>query len=902
MKNIVIFFLLFPSEIFGDYIIHEGIHESPYSLPCTIEAFLNSQEENIHRFSLLYRSKGSVEYIEEPMILIGHFKYISQIPGNFMVREQVEYYLLLELSSEGNITYPINDAVRNPMTINIDISKEKIVPITLSEINNFDIVGLSPEIIIISPQPGERVKRRDLFIALSYFGEKNINPSKVRVYLDGLDVSNRADIDSTYLSLTSEAITPGIHTITVNITNKFDQKFNDISWSFTVLPGNLYDDVLIQQQSGNVWINYTGANVNNTVMQIGEMNVFYEIDLDLLQFTGHYNKSSLENKYDQARDKYDLNIKNEIINITIGDSYPSIDQYALNGHYVRGVNFKYQLSPFSLNIVQGNTARVVQGDPLDGAMAFTGIDSSTSDWIISLNRNNYTFQQELLAAKLGFHLGEKFYLDANIIKVEDNISSVSREIANAKIMITTNDNTYSTTYDSLDSFLLDNVNVFGINTYIDLPTENWIGSKPRDNFIYGSNIKFGFDDSRIQLSSGFSISFLNRNKWNNLYSISALDTFSVDTNFDGLFLGSYMLDQTEEALSQYGYFFNFGTNQQPLVPLMFLSQDIGILDLLNMSNLNRYIELRLRYLGHRVELGNRRNAPDYYSILNPYLKTNYTETYFSDRINIFQNKLLLYYKWSKIVEGLYPERVSPTEIRKSLFNISLFPGTGLPTFNISFSSSNSSNNEDNIIGEITYLNSNDTDTTINFLQSEKTVNNLFTISMSNQFKFWGDQIMSLSILLYDQMDKVEEEVNLDTLQSLGYMPKDATSESYGISLKSVYSNYWESTLYLNTNYYDFGHKGFVHYQSRNLYNLQLNIVYLPQTFITKFIYGLSYSIGRGNQDDSYMRNYSFNIKAESNPLENIKLSLYLDYHLKYMITNHQNSDNLFFRAEFRYDI
>ena len=39
-------------------------------------------------------------------------------------------------------------------------------------IDNFDIVGLSSDIVIISPKPGERVKSQDLFIALSYFGEK----------------------------------------------------------------------------------------------------------------------------------------------------------------------------------------------------------------------------------------------------------------------------------------------------------------------------------------------------------------------------------------------------------------------------------------------------------------------------------------------------------------------------------------------------------------------------------------------------------------------------------------------------------------------------------------------------------------------------------------------------------
>ena len=115
----------------------------------------------------------------------------------------------------------------NPIIIQIDLPPEKIIPITSSEIDNFDIVGLSPDIVIISPKPGERVKNQDLFIALSYFGEKDVDPTNVKVYLDWLDVSNRADIDSTYLSLSSEGITPGLHTVTVNISNKFGQKFDD---------------------------------------------------------------------------------------------------------------------------------------------------------------------------------------------------------------------------------------------------------------------------------------------------------------------------------------------------------------------------------------------------------------------------------------------------------------------------------------------------------------------------------------------------------------------------------------------------------------------------------------------------------------------------------------------------
>ena len=177
MKILLISFLLFPAKIFGDYIIHEKIHEAPHNLPCTIEAFVNILEEDIHNFSLLYRPMGNLEYLEAPMMIVGQLKYIAVIPGNFMVRDHSEYYLLLELSNGEKVTFPQKDAIHNPITIQIDLPTEKIIPITSSEINNFDIVGLSPDVMIISPQPGERVRIQDLFIALSYFKETNVDPT-----------------------------------------------------------------------------------------------------------------------------------------------------------------------------------------------------------------------------------------------------------------------------------------------------------------------------------------------------------------------------------------------------------------------------------------------------------------------------------------------------------------------------------------------------------------------------------------------------------------------------------------------------------------------------------------------------------------------------------------------------
>ena len=128
--------MFFISTVFGNYIIHEKIHEAPNNLPCIVEAFLDTPNEEIHSFSLLYRTKGSSEYIEAPMIPSGHLKYISEIPGNFMVNDQVEYYLRLELAYEKEVTFPQWDAKRNPMIIQIDLPIDTKIPITPSEIEN----------------------------------------------------------------------------------------------------------------------------------------------------------------------------------------------------------------------------------------------------------------------------------------------------------------------------------------------------------------------------------------------------------------------------------------------------------------------------------------------------------------------------------------------------------------------------------------------------------------------------------------------------------------------------------------------------------------------------------------------------------------------------------------------
>ena len=915
MKKYLILYLLLFSTVVGNIIIHEKILSVPYGISVPVKAFLNVDETDVHRFSLLYRPTGNIEFIETPLIQMGKFMYLAEIPGDFVKRDILEYYLLLEMSNQTREYFPSINARTNPIRIQIDIPDHgQLLENNQSEdIRDFDIEGLTPEVVIISPKPGERVLRQDLFIALSYFPVKNVDPERVRVYLDDKDVSEKAQIDSSYLSIPSNAITPGLHTVRVNISNIYGQKFNDFSWSFTVVPGKVVGFGTIKKQSSRIWANYTGGKVNQANIDIGELNFSYNVDLDWLQMDVMYSKSSLENKYAQPMDRYYLKFKNDFMRLKLGDSYPNIDEYGWNGKHVRGINFIFNKGPFYLNIVNGKTNRAVQGNPTNNAMIISSIDSTLDDWTIGVSRDNYTFQQDVTAAKLKLKFGEKVLWDLNYIKVQDNITTVSREIPNAVMTIpdslvsrinpdiTLDDyfintgNNYTIRFDSLMNNYQTIFN--NVNTVI-FPNKNWVGEKPKGNYILGSNIQFGFDDSRILIKSGFSLSLLNQNKWNNIEDISELDSLSYDVPNDGQFFEYINLD-TSLDISQYESYFNFSENGQPLIPFLLKNDTLTVTKFLNLSSLSRYSKLQLRYLGHRIELGKKRHGPDYYSILNPFIRTNYQENYISDGVNLFQNKLLLYYKKSRIKEGLYGEQASPIETKKNLFNISLYPGAGLPTFNFGFLSSHRSNgiNKINIISDSVFVITDGLGTVItDTLDSRIDIAfKQFNITMTNQFHLWGDQIISVNLLRFQQEDLISN----NPIQSTDYFPRNALSESYGINLKTVYNNYWESSVYFNSSKYEFGEKEFEEFHKQESTNYQLKIINHQNNFFKKLIYGFHYSTGKGA---NYHSQYNFSLGMTAEPVDKLKLKMYLDYRIKYLGTAEKSANDFFFRTSINYDI
>ena len=877
-------------NLFASYIIHENVIEASSYLNCKIEAFINIPEEEVQYFHLFYRTPGNNIFMQSSMISIGRSKYFSEIPANFMIKDNIEYYLVLGALNGEIYTFPEFQAEENPISIKILGSLDKKIPINPKDEKNFEIIGLDPNVVIISPDPGSSIRSRDCLVALSYLYENNIDIDKIKFFLDGTDVTNEAEIDSSYISLLKKNITPGLHKVIINLTNKYNQKFNDIVWDFTVLPNNINNYGLIKKQNGDIVANYHTGNISGSKMGFTDLILDYDIEFDWLKCDVKYKKSSLENEYAQPYDRFIVYLKNDFFDVKLGDSYPIVDKYALAGHHVRGMNLKFEKGPIMINMIKGNTKRAIQGDPINGAMVAV-VDSSLDSLTIALNRNNYTFQQELVALKISTKMKNKFYFDINYIKVNDNVSTVVKNISNANININTEDNKYNFRYD----YLMENYkNIFGDLTKIEFPSDNWMGMKPKDNIIYGSNVKFSFDDSKIIFSGGFSISFLNGNKWNSIEDIASMDTLGIDQSLDGYFINSYQLNENID-LSQNTNLYSYGINQLPLLPFSLQSGSKNFFDYYNMSNLNRYVKLTFRYLGHGLEIGSLRNGPDYYSLLNPYLNRNFSESYFSDKINLFENKLLLFFKRSKIIEGLYDNQKLARETHKTLFNVSLFPGINMPTLNLGFSSFKSDNNENKIIDEVNYSIS-DVLTTIKYIRREDLSNNQLNISISNELNFMGKHLINISAFSYNTEDIITQSVELDTLLAIGYQPKDMMSESYGISLKSIHNEYFESVMNVNSSYFNYGRVGFSNYMKTKLRHFQLNFIFSPKEKQTKYKIGTYYSSSWGGDKVNRYRSqlgfqtkflndfiykmdfdYCFNFTNGTNPKTDTFLKISLNY-------------------------
>jgi len=193
---------------------HTPITEANVNLDLEIKANVTDDRE-VEKVKLFYRTKGETEYKEREMSLING-EYGTVIPKSELDMAGLEYYIW---ATDGTNEITAPEDINNPYAV---------------EINDEDI--LPPTITNVEPREGAILEDTNTkpTIKAEYEDPSGINIESVQILVDNIDVTEKATITEESVTYTPEEdLKLGNHTVTVKVK---DTKGNETTktWSFTI--------------------------------------------------------------------------------------------------------------------------------------------------------------------------------------------------------------------------------------------------------------------------------------------------------------------------------------------------------------------------------------------------------------------------------------------------------------------------------------------------------------------------------------------------------------------------------------------------------------------------------------------------------------------------------------------
>ncbi len=948
-----LFLLSFISICIGLEIRHNPSESVISGFPHLIQSELIGIQSKVIDARIHFRKTGNIEFLYTSLSKISSNIYSGEIPANFITAPSIEYCIIFELEDGSAIAYPLENPFGNPVQLKIRDNSES----TYSFIDD-KIVSKS---IILSPKPESKINESDLLIAVSFFNEKNIDVNSIKIKLDNINITKKVTVDGKSLTYVPNDILPGEHRIEITVKNVFGIEYQPIFWKFTVISDDItYRKKYSFNQKGKISTDATQAIIDEKIVSIQNAYFNYRMNLDWAKIRLKLKQTSLESQLLQPKNRYSIEFSTPFVNLYLGDVYPVINEFLINGYRLRGAQILFNSKYLYANYAQGQISRVIQGDLEDDAMV-ADFDSTSN--LITISRDNYTFTRNAHLASFGLKYKNRFNWNLNVLKAKDNIPSVYGTLNDAVINLPwelteyVDSVEYSSYFHSTEIETDDSSNIFIsyninhknlINNFNDIfddsisfayrrLTKDWDGMSPQDNIVIGSDFSFNFDKHRAEFSTGFAFSLLNQNIWDPVVSKAGLDTL-LDEFDDGYFNqfyteesvvvcndlilidinGNGICDIEDSTLAtidtegialvdipfdpaDYEEYFHMNINQVPLLPIDISSGKIGIYEILHMPSLAYHLKLKLNYFGHSIKLGYRQIGPEFNTLGNPYLEKDIREQTFSDRVRLFHNRGLLFVKWEGTDNdvSVFDGIVGRTNRTDIGFN--MFPGKGLPAFNFNVGWDTRNNG----IAEIDtiYFETMIEDTAGSMVSNPDT--SLYDIRENTKTSRLNISI-SNDFELFNvfhsvscniyKSDKVDIYENDRDLSDSTYYSPASTNRFLSVNLHSSFDNNWESNLFLSTSFNSFS-KGPWYYQEQNLFVLDEMIYYLLPKLSGKAKGGFNVSYGQGDVADFIQ----FSIKAGVvlNFLEDFVMRADSDFRYK-IVDDSTIYKNLHFSAKLSY--
>ena len=939
------FYYIFFSFLFSGMIQHSDIDYTVSNLPIDIEVLVNTEYDNIKKVTLFYQSNNQKDFLEIDMLHSKDNFFASTIPAEYVTKNGINYFILLELNDNSIYSYPYLDPQKNPVSISVSENIKK---------NKSRSRFKSNDVQILSPTPNSRVYKEDLLISLSFFKLKNIDLSKTKVYLNNRDITDKVTMYDTYFIYKPDFLVDGRYSVKVIFYDKYDRVLPQTKWDFTVISKDRLQGLsTLFSHTGKITNAYSINNTADENLNSNNLNIDYRVNFDFLRIRNKFKISSESNIYEQDKNRYLVSVKAPFVNLELGDSYPTFNQYVLNGYRVRGLNLQLDSKFFDTKIVSGELARSIIGDPNDNGLVISNITTNqicvdsdgnylegiTQDiccqdgcgeglnqWVnddnytIDFSRDNYTFKRNILGVDVGLGNPNKLFFNFGFLKAKDNINTLSKindsmpeyiidipenlvdslininNIDNFLISIDGCDTTYSIPFNNLIS----NWNSWYTNYDYNLLSDNWIGDKPQDNLVLSSNLQFSLDDQNMIFNFGSSISLLNTDIWEPALSMEDLDIL-FDDNEDGMIMEDFELP-TDIDLTEYEDIFQFSINQTPILPIDLLSDATLFEKIITMPSLAYNFDLALKYFKHNFNIGIKQVGPEYNSLANPYLQTDLREQYISDKFRLIDNRLFVNCGFKRIEDGIEIDKKALSKTDKYDLALNYYPGYGLPTYSMSMKLVNRDNGVDSLdvftyqepghegeIGadEFGYITVSDTTN-----RRESTSSFQTNFSISYDFKYIAEHNFLFNI---SQSKKKDILYNTNIEYDSSYFSPRSLNQTFILNIKSKWSNSYSSNLSFNYNYYDYGNNAY--FQDQNIKQVDLKGYSYGKSLFNTMQLGTSVSWADG-----------FSEYFQLNPYFNMRLRLYknlfLDFNYQYRfrkMSNNQEYKSMFIYSKLSYN-
>lgn len=496
-------------------IIHVPVASLRENEMLVVEARVDGSSERVAFMRLYFKSKNqsSYDYVEMSQ---GGAGFYAELPANRFSPPELNYFILALLNDRNVVTYPEWNPYGNPLLVSIASGGRATTPVPTSKppvstplpsvtpSDQPEVETLSPKseqstsfadlgdegpILILSPEVDEQFNvGEEVIIGVSFFStDAEVDPASINLFVDGDNVTLKAEITENLLTYTAKNLQPGIHQVLVQGYYASGAELPATTMNFKVV-GQERRDPTLSNFSARVFAETRQEKISGGKFSDnnigGQLNGRYGV----VKYDANVFLTSREDSHFQPRHRYSLNLDIPILGVTLGDTYPRFNDLMLWGKRVRGVWGRLHTGVFNVDVVYGETNRRVKPafslvlDPITGTplQNSTGQDST----VLSTFGN---FRQSLFGLRQSWGSGRNFQLGFNLLKVRDKFSSADSVLFSAR--------------------------------QISIP--------PQDNVVVGSDFLLAFDNHRIELTAVGAFSLFS-----NDISTGPLDKQDIEDQFD----------------------------------------------------------------------------------------------------------------------------------------------------------------------------------------------------------------------------------------------------------------------------------------------------------------------------------------------------------------------------------